>query len=138
MAHLIQQKLPRKFKVKRLVGRVHQPGTDFIGTIKKHRHSNWVANPDKADRQRQIDTKQDSKAGRHDHLAGKRDKCHEQAHGKSPRGRTAIEAPQIGVVKHIAENLKRFLALDYVMAWQETSNNLSWHFNSFVILAIRL
>lgn len=138
MTHLVQQKLPRKFKVKRLVGSIHQPGTDFIGAIKKDWHCDRVADPDKADRQWQVDTEQDSKAGSHDHLAGERDKCHKETHSKGPRSRAAVEAPQIGVVKHIAENLKRLLALDHVMAWQETSNNLSWHFYSLVILAIRI
>ncbi|OLQ73391.1 hypothetical protein BIT28_21945 [Photobacterium proteolyticum] len=138
LIHLVQQKLPRKFEVKRLVGSIHQPGPDLIGTIEKHWHGNRVAYPDKANRQGQVNTEQDGKACSHDHLAGERNKCHKEAHGKGPGGRPAVETPQIGVVKHITENLERFLALDYVMAWQETSNYLSWHFYSFVIVATRL
>ncbi len=137
MAHLMQQKLPRKFKVKRLVGSVHQPGTDFVGTIKQDWHGDWVTHPDQANRQWQVDVEQDSQSGSHDHLAGEWNECHKKPDSKSARGRAAVKAPQVWIIKHIAENLQRLLALDYVMAWQETSDYLSWHCCSFYSMAWR-
>lgn len=137
MAHLMQQKLPGKFKVKRLVGSMHQPGSDFIGAVKQNRHGYRVTHPYQANRQRQIHAEQNSKASCHNHLAGQRNKCHKKAHCERARSRTAVKAPQVGVIKHVAENLQRFLALDDFMTGQEAFNYMSWHCCFFYVKAWR-
>lgn len=115
-----------------LVRCVHQPGPDFIGGIKHHRHSDRVADPYQANGKGQVDAEENGGAGSHDHLAGKRYERHKQTDRKCARRRTAVEAPQIWVVKHIAKYLQRFLALDDIVAWHYSFNYLSWHCNSIV------
>ena len=132
LIHLVQQEFPRQFEMERLGWGIHKPGPDFVGTVKQHGHGDRVADPNQTDRQWQVDAEENRDSGSHDHLAGEGNKRHKQTYRKRTGSRTAIQAPQIGVIKHIAKYLQRFLALDDIMTRHHSFNYLSRHRNSFM------
>ena len=132
MTHLVKQKLPRQFKMKRQMGGIHHPSPNFIGSIKQNRHSDWVTDPNQSNGKRQIYTKQNSQSCRHNHLTWQWNKSHKQANSKSSRCRTAIQTPQIRVIQDITKYAQGFLAFNCLVVRQITFDNLSRHSGSFL------
>lgn len=132
MAHLIEQELPSQLKMEVMFRRPHQKGTQLIRAVENDWHRNGVGNPNQRYGQWQVNAKHDCQAGSHDHLAWKWHKSHEQANCKRARRRTAVQAPEVRVIKQVAKHCQCFVLANDVMLRQVFFNYFFWHKSSFL------